>query len=492
MRHFWLRELAGRVFGISQRRKGTITRRKPTDRQPVLEALETRLVPSTFTVTNINDTGAGSLRNAVALANANTGVADTIVFDSTVFATPQAILLTSGAITFTDSAATTITGPGANLLTLNGNNAGSVFVVNSGKLAAMSGLTITGGNATNGGGIDNLGTVAVTNSTFTHNAATNGAGVFSSGTLTLTGCTFTTNTASNDGGGVYVSGTGTLINCSITGNTATSNKGGGVYTPSGTVSLTGVTLTSNFAGYQGGGFGKQNGTATLTNCTISGNTLNVGSASGGGGVMNRYGSTTLTNCTITGNNSAGGFKAGGVFNIVGTVTLTDCTVTGNTGQSPSNARAIFNQAGTLNIGNSIVAANQSEDINGVITSQGHNLIGNVGTTTGWLASDLTGTSGSLLNALLSPLGNYGGTTQTIALLPGSPAIGAGDNTGGPSTDARGYARATGSGGDIGAPSKARCTRSPPPTTASPGRCAPTSPPPTPPNQGPPSFSSRRV
>ena len=93
---------------------------------PALEPLETRLVPTIFTVTNINDSGAGSLRDAVIQANSNTGP-DTIAF-SGLFNTPQTITLTSGAITFTDTATTTVTGPGANLLTVSGGNFGSNYI----------------------------------------------------------------------------------------------------------------------------------------------------------------------------------------------------------------------------------------------------------------------------------------------------------------------------------------------------------------------------
>jgi hypothetical protein len=89
-------------------------------------------------VLNTNDTGAGSLRDVVAQANANAG-ADDIVFNTnpglgTDFddATPDTIVLTSGEITFTDSATTTLIGTGANRLSVSGNNASRVFLMNPG------------------------------------------------------------------------------------------------------------------------------------------------------------------------------------------------------------------------------------------------------------------------------------------------------------------------------------------------------------------------
>jgi hypothetical protein len=72
---------------------------------------------------------------------------------------------------------------------------------------------------------------------------------------------------------------------------------------------------------------------------------------------------------------------------------------------------------------------------GWVASLGHNLIGNATGSSGWVASDL-------LNVvpLLDPLGNYGGPTLTTPLLPGSPAIDAGDNADASPTDQRGMPR----------------------------------------------------
>src|SRR5436309_2128231 len=129
-------------------------RKAPRRARLAVEVLEDRTVPSTFTVLNTNDSGAGSLRAAVISANANAGP-DTIVFGDgsgaggTNFldATPDTITLTSNQLSLTDTAVTTITGTGANLLSISGNNARRVFNVSDGASAALSGLTITGGNA---------------------------------------------------------------------------------------------------------------------------------------------------------------------------------------------------------------------------------------------------------------------------------------------------------------------------------------------------------
>ena len=119
---------------------------------------------------------------------------------------------------------------------------------------------------------------------------------------------------------------------------------------------------------------------------------------------------------------------------------------------------MYNQSGPVTLGNTIVATNTAStgpDVDGTVTSKGHNLIGKTDGSSGWVGSDLTGTIASPLNPLLAALGNYGGPTQTMALLPGSPAIDAGNNAlipGGVTTDQRGtgYPRTVNGTVDIGA------------------------------------------
>ncbi|HEV8060141.1 MAG TPA: DUF4214 domain-containing protein, partial [Gemmataceae bacterium] len=104
----------------------------------------------------------------------------------------------------------------------------------------------------------------------------------------------------------------------------------------------------------------------------------------------------------------------------------------------------------------IIAGNKattSPDVSGGVTSQGNNLIGATDGSSGWVSSDLTGTSAAPLNALLAPLGNYGGLTLSMALLPGSQAIDAGNNAlipAGVTTDQRGLPRIVNATVDIGA------------------------------------------
>src|SRR5208337_1462029 len=202
--------------------------------------------------------------------------------------------------------------------------------------------------------------------------------------------------------------------------------------------------------YTGGGVYNYFGTTTLTDCTVSGNSA----GDGGGGLICGDGTITLTDSTISGNYA--GFNGGGLENATGTTTLTDVTVSGN------SARVIGGglwSDGTTTLTNTIVAENTATtsgpDALGAFASQGNNLIGKTDGSSGWVSSDLTGTIAQPLNPLLAPLGNYGGPTQTMALLPGSPAINAGDNSlipAGLTTDQRGpgFPRIVGGTVDIGA------------------------------------------
>src|SRR5262249_26013840 len=209
----------GRIQMIPARNLGRVTRGARDRRlRPAVTALEERTLRSTFTVSSIADDGStGTLRWAVGQANASKQ-AETIVFSS-LFDTPQTITLAGGQLELSGTTAPiTVEGPGANLLTINGNNASRVFLIDQGLTASVSGLTITGGNtAYEGGGLENAGGLMLTACTVSGNSAANGAGLFNKGTITLTGCTVGGNTATNGrGGGLYDNGgTTTLTDCTV-------------------------------------------------------------------------------------------------------------------------------------------------------------------------------------------------------------------------------------------------------------------------------------
>jgi hypothetical protein len=224
-----------------------------------------------------------------------------------------------------------------------------------------------------------------------------GGGLLDSfGKLTLTNCTISQSYATNGGALAIVGGTATLIDCTVSGNTASADGGG--LNVSGTLS--------------------NPGTVTLLNCTVSGNRA----YNGGGLFIDQYGGATLTNCTVSGNSASPRFTnhGGGLFNL-GTVTLTNCTISGTYG-------GLYN-AGTATLTNTIVAGNGGDIANFGTVSGNYNLIGD--------GSGISGGTGNLTgDPMLAPLGDYGGPTQTMALLPGSPAIGAGTADGAPNNDQR--------------------------------------------------------
>src|SRR5438552_5263794 len=213
--------------------RGGRIRRPDRHVRPQLEALEDRNLLSSLTVVNLADSGSGSLRDADQQANAAAG-AHTIRFAAGL---SGQITLTSGQLEISDATGpTTINGPGANLLAVNGNNSDRVFQVDTGVTAAFSGITITGGQAAysgqstySGGGIFNNGTLTLTNTALAGNAAGfvksfsgGGGAIFNSGTLTITGSTLSGNVAGN-AGAIWNTGTLTVTSSTLSGNSAGAN-----------------------------------------------------------------------------------------------------------------------------------------------------------------------------------------------------------------------------------------------------------------------------
>jgi len=248
-----------------------------------------------------------------------------------------------------------------------------------------------------------------------------------------------------------------VTNSTISNNSA--GSGGGIFNGSGTLNVTNSTISNNSTAGSGGGVGggiSNGGTLNVTNSTVSNNSAPGGDF--GGGIFSSGGSIpntlTITNSTISNNSADDGGQGGGIFNGNSTLNVTNSTISNN---SASFGGGIYINTITVKARNTIIAGNTdalgSPDVQGHVVSQGNNLIGigdgSTGVTDG-VNGDQVGTSGSPINALLAPLGNYGGPTQTLALLPGSPAINAGNNTEVPAADQRGIARPVQTTVDIGA------------------------------------------
>lgn len=245
-----------------------------------------------------------SLRSAIHVAN-TLGAGD-ITFDSSQFvgAAPWTSTLINGPLELNSNL--NLTGPGQSQLSLSGNNLSSIFQVDAGAIASITGLSATQGNSNgNGGGISNAGSLTLTNVTVSDSVATeDGGGIYSSGSLTVNSSTLSGNTASANGGGVSATGTTVIYDSTISGNTA-SGDGGGVDNR-GALSMAQSTLFGNSAADGAGVENETAGTLVVAQSTVSGNVAGGGS---GGTVTNQNtapSAVTILNSIVAGNTAPGG------------------------------------------------------------------------------------------------------------------------------------------------------------------------------------------
>jgi hypothetical protein len=215
-------------------------------------------------VTNLADSGNGSLRACITAAN-------TAANGETISFSPS---LNGGTVTvgwpLPITGNMTISGPGANLFSISGGNAVQIFDISSGTVA-ISGLTIgngnSGGGGAGGGGIFNNATLTVSNCTLSADNGSQGGGIYNTGTLTVNNSTFSGDN-STQGSGIYNAGTLTVNNSTFSGDN--SSQGAGIYN-AGTLTINNGTLSGNTAGVEGGGI-YNTGTLTLNNSIVAGNT----------------------------------------------------------------------------------------------------------------------------------------------------------------------------------------------------------------------------
>ncbi|MBX7105463.1 MAG: hypothetical protein K1X57_15365 [Gemmataceae bacterium] len=403
-------------------------------------------IPQSLVVTTDADSGPGSLRAAVAMANAII-VPDVITFDPTFFATPRTIKLTGGELVISDNL--TITGPSSQLVTISGNKSSRILVINATSpiRLGLAGLTLIDGTGQGSvspgfGGAILVGddTLHISASILKNNTATNGGAIslLAGGTLILEDSTLEFNSASLSGGAISATTIGelTIRTSTLRANTALSNGGAISVEPTGSTGkflIAESLLRDNSSGNRGGGlhFLASNlvASAIVRNTTFSGNHAWT---SGGGLYLTLPAQSTfaIANSTIVGN------------------------VADNPGTQILRGGGIDRLTGQLTIDSSIVAFNSSSmapDIaSGLAFTSRHSAIGSGAFVT------LTTESGNNLpfgtDLKLAPLADNGGSTLTHALLPGSPAINVGSNTAGLVNDQRGsgYPRTFGVGTDIGA------------------------------------------
>jgi hypothetical protein len=375
------------------------------------EPLEDRLLLATCHVTRLGDFGMGKafrgdFRYCINKVNVEPGP-DIIDFNVT------------GTINLTRalpdlSTDIDIQGPGADLLTVRRNTIElyRIFTVPSTATVQLSGLTISNGEIFSGG--DEFG-----------------GGIYNAGVLTIRGCTVTGNDVlAFDfayGGGIYNAGELTVTDSTIESNTvqASASYGGGI---------------ANI------------GTAWISSSTVRDNhvSLNPGESGYGGGLSNT-GALSVINSTIDSNQSFQGV-GGGIFINDGSTTIRHTTIAGNF--SSERGGGIYVASNAVHMEHTIVALNvtnepgdYSADIWGELSTSLHNLVGVSSGGSGYSSTDILD-----VDPVLGELEDNGGPTRTRALLPGSPAVNAGDANNAPEWDQRGvnFPRVAGGAIDIGA------------------------------------------
>lgn len=310
---------------------------------------------ASFVVRNLNDSGKGSLRQAISDANASAGP------DTITFSVSGTILLSSTLPTITDAAGLTIDGTGRSI-TISGNGAVRVMFVYTGAVLALNNLTIADGNAgySDGGGIYNAGTLTVIDCTISGGSALyiSGGGIYNDGTLTVTGSTFSGNSAWGGGGGVQNLGTATVTNSTFSGNTA---GGGGGIGNLGTLEVTDTTFSEN----HGGGIASS-GALEVTGSTFAGNI--AGSRGGGGIYSGGLGSTlSVTDSAFLENHAdSPDSEGGGIFSF-GPLSVTGSIFSGNTARANGGGITLFN---TATVTDSIFSGNTALRIGGGIFNTG--------------------------------------------------------------------------------------------------------------------------
>jgi hypothetical protein len=432
---------------------------------------------ATITVTNTNDSGPGSLRQA--LANANNG-------DTINFAVTGDIVLTGGGLQVTKNI--TISGPGADHLSIYASQQWGfqpTFHVVSGKTVTISGVTINVGGILNDEAILTVSNCVLSFNTIAllNNAAFNSGviasvmiinslfidnvqGIFiesgpplgstrtlardstlirkpadgGSGAGNCTACVIIANSVVTGNTFGYrtatdLASTVTVLNSRFTGNSLEAILSYGnaeITVKNSTISGNFVGIETNFANvsignstisdnWGWGGVFAASGDLSIVNSTISGNSANTGT--GGGIYGDSLDDLSIVNSTISGNSANTG-TGGGIYNYNSPLRITNSTITGN---SAGSGGGIYNNGANsvVEISNTILNAGASgENIfnnGGTITSLGYNLSSDDGG--GYLNGP-----GDQINTdpLLGPLQDNGGPTFTHALLPGSPAIDAGD------------------------------------------------------------------
>ena len=364
------------------------------------ELLESRIAPATFLVTTLADAGAGSLRDAVGLANAAAS-ADTITFSPALFpgGAPGIITLTTGEIPITDTIK--ITGPGIDLLTISGNNASRIFKIADSNNAVLHPATISGITFRDGNAVDS------------------GGALYSSETVTLTNCVFFSNTAGSSGGGVYVGTKGkvTIASSRFIDNDSGNEGGGLAASAEGPIVVSRSIASGNTATGGGGGFylygrGSKASTIKVDGCTLVNNSA-TGTSHGGGLLIDfddETGKVSVLNTIVSGNS---GTRGGGLYLDGGRLTMSKSTFTQNTAALGGGA-ILASNPGTLVIKSSRFEKNSAANGGGALYLRGTDTVATI--TGSAFVANTAATGGAILGAddvdIIVKTSTFAGNTAT--------------------------------------------------------------------------------
>jgi CSLREA domain-containing protein len=314
----------------------------------------------------------------------------------------------------------------------------SVIVMNGGTISNNKNSNL-GGAGINSNGPLTLNNVHISGNSTPTGAFHNGGGLWLGlAPVTLNGVILDNNQAGGNGGGMFIGGGAvvTMTNVILSGNTA--GNGGGVFlgadsslNAQATVHMSGVTIRGNHADL-GAGIYEQltSGSVELLGTTLSQNSAN----SNGGAIELNTGSLSILNSTISGNSATG--NGGGIDQVVDVATLTNVTILGNSAPHGGGIHGASVATNTI-VADSLSGNNCNSPIGGT-----RNLSND--------ASCGFGVGGDGIAMQFLPLGNYGGSTQTMLPRLPSPAIDFGDDPACPTTDQRGLPRPIGAHCDVGA------------------------------------------
>ena len=343
--------------------------------KPTVEPLEARIAPAVFTVTNLLNSGQGSLRAALVLADGHPGH-NTIVFHLLAPPAHSENIINLASELATDGNVT-IAGPGAGRLIINGAGASRVLLIDNTTSAAdspvtVSGLSIVNGSATtNGGGILSYDSLTLSNVVISGNTTTeNGGGVSvvndgANPKVAISNSIITNNHAAGYSGGLdlYNMGSVTIRNSSVTGNLAGKSAGGidaQILTGKGGIAIIDTTVSGNSATYAGGATVADHGASPASKVVISGSVFsnNIGTTVGtygGGGLLDLSGSTTITGSSFTGNASK---TTGGGIQVenLSSLTISDCVISNNTAFTVGGGFS-FTHLNTLKVTGTIITGN---------------------------------------------------------------------------------------------------------------------------------------